>query len=332
MEAYSFRLNFESSLVVGSPTRSMIPSDVLFGAFCHAFRLLRSERCLKDLLDEFVDDSSATPFILSSAYPYWEETLFFPKPILYQSRDRALQGESSSRRSNLGDAKFLDHNLWSKYLEGDWDAIGYMARDARLSTRGDLLSIQEIPDMLYLTSERPRVAVDRHNSVSTLHHVKSLEFAEPNAGAHFLAIFRDQDMLNEFYSALQLLQHEGIGGERSSGYGRFRCEPPEELYFSDFEEPNWFTSLSLFMPSKNEAESSAQGYYALSTRGGWVYSSHVKNYRKKTIRMFTEGSAFPNSGQIGSLVDVTPTILTSHRTFRYGLSFKVPMAVPDHEV
>lgn len=56
----------------------------------------------------------------------------------------------------------------------------------------------------------------------------------------------------------------------------------------------------------------------------------AKNLRRRTVRMFSEGSVFSaesNSGLYGGLVNVKPEDFAEHEVYRYGYAFAVPLEV-----
>ena len=70
--------------------------------------------------------------------------------------------------------------------------------------------------------------------------------------------------------------------------------------------------------------------YQLVERAGWVDSPVVTSgQRKKTCRMFAEGSVFRTQPR-GCLVDVTPEPVEKappHPVYRYGFAFPVGMVM-----
>ena len=76
-------------------------SDTLFGAICWAIRWLYDEETLVKLLAGFADGQA--PFILSSLFPYVENTttnpapkiLFVPRPLLAPNFGGLVKGQSA---------------------------------------------------------------------------------------------------------------------------------------------------------------------------------------------------------------------------------------------
>lgn len=100
----------------------------------------------------------------------------------------------------------------------------------------------------------------------------------------------------------------------------------------NLEPANHFVTLSLYYPKRDEISVLRDGYYELVKRGGWIYSTDAKNLRRRTVRMFSEGSVFKaadmsKSWFYGGLADVKPEGFAEHEVYRYGYAFAVPMGV-----
>ncbi len=59
-------------------TKHHVPSDTLFSALGHCYLLLYGQKELDTLLTSFREKDP--PFLISSAFPYFDQTLFFPVP------------------------------------------------------------------------------------------------------------------------------------------------------------------------------------------------------------------------------------------------------------
>jgi len=170
----------------------------------------------------------------------------------------------------------------------------------------------------------PRVQLDRLSSTSGLFHAKVLHFAK-EAGLWF-AVEGEKEGLRFVEAAMRQLSEEGIGGERSSGMGKFEFEE-DEVDLPDLDgEGEAHLLLSLWWPDKGERKRKpwSEGAYAVVERRGWTFSPTVRvQMRRKTIPMFSEGSVFWGIKPRGSLADVTPQSWpgNAHKVYRYGLAF-----------
>jgi CRISPR-associated protein Csm4 len=154
---------------------------------------------------------------------------------------------------------------------------------------------------------------------------------QSQAGLYFLVEFPDADaeLESQLRIALELLGEEGLGGERSSGAGRFI--PTWEALSDDwqaavnFDQGNRHSLISLFWDKRiTPYWLDAQARYALQERGGWIASPSGRQLRRKMVRMFAEGSVFSQVPR-GQLADVTPAGFTQHPVYRNGIAFSLPI-------
>jgi CRISPR-associated protein Csm4 len=129
-----------------------------------------------------------------------------------------------------------------------------------------------------------------------------------------------------------LLAEEGIGGERSSGAGKFTPEwldlPSQWQEIINFDQPNCYSLISLFWQSPLPSDLTNASYYEIQERGGWIGSPFSgRQLRRKMVRMFTEGSVFDFLPQ-GQLANVTPINFQKiHNIYRSGISLSLPVCI-----
>lgn len=292
-----------------------IRSDTLSAAVLSAWALLEPEQ---------VEARAARPpFLLSSAFPYWREHYFLPRPVATVAMSLP---ESRLRESKpLKKLQWLSSDLW----------LQAAAAGERWLAPTDLVLWQEVlalltpsqtehrPDWLWAEEERPRLAVDRANDgpvEGQLFHFSRIHF-DREGGLYVLAkFFEDGPARAGFEAALRLLGDSGLGADRNSGNGLFEWEvgqPPT------FPEPasGAAIALSLVSPAPEDMQGDwlAGAKYGLVSRGGWIGAGGL---RRRRLRMFAEGSQFvrPLGGQV---VDVTPAVATPYRVYRDGRGFFV---------
>ncbi len=178
----------------------------------------------------------------------------------------------------------------------------------------------------------PKIAVDRVTRATNLFHTGFVQFAweKDKAGLYFLLELspEGEKLADKLQAALELLGEEGIGGERSSGAGRFNVNwlnlPENWKQVVDFKDRKYHSILSLFWDSRITADCLENASYEIQERGGWIAESQL---RRKMVRMFAEGSVFLSPPQ-GMLVDVTPhefEKLKKHKIYRSGISLSLPI-------
>jgi len=330
-------------------TSDYIHSDTLFSAICNAYRLLYGEEELRGVLKLFKDHEP--PFLISSAFAYAGEILTFPLPLSINwdnyADDEVIEGLNAERKEKvdkfgilkrLKRVKFVSEKIFWNMTEeesrvkdyiNDKNIIqGILFDDEELKRLRKRFDVKENKGIkIFGKKEVPRVAIDRKTNSSHIYHFGEVSFAK-DCGLYFLVDSRLKEYEKRVEATIRVLGDEGIGGDRTYGKGLFNAEFDEiEL---NMESKNHFVTLSLFYPQEEELSRLKDRYYELITRGGWIYSTDAKNLRRRTVRMFSEGSVFSaesNSGLYGGLANVKPNDFAEHEVYRYGYAFAVPLEV-----
>jgi CRISPR-associated protein Csm4 len=334
-------------------TSDYIHSDTLFSAICNAYRLLYGNEELETMLKCFMRHEP--PFLFSSAFVYADEILSFPL-LLSIDWDRYIDDEiieelNAERKEKdridsfdllkkLKHVKFVSERIF-RDLTKDERRIKDYVNDTNI-IQGILFTDEEVDKLrkrfdvrenkaikIWREREVPRVAIDRKTNSSHIYHFGEVSFAT-DCGLYFLMDSRLKEYEKRVEATIRVLGDEGIGGDRTYGKGLFKAEFDEiDL---NREPKNHFVTLSLYYPQEEELSRLKDRYYELITRGGWIYSMDAKNLRRRTVRMFSEGSVFStesNSGLYGGLADVKPEDFAEHDVYRYGYAFAVPLEVSE---
>ena len=332
-------------------TSDYIHSDTLFSAICNAYRLLYGNNELKEILEQF--EASDPPFLISSAFFYADEVLTFPLPLsidwgeyvnggiiegLNAGREERKKIDKFDLLKRLKGVKFVSENIFWRITE-DEGGIGDYINDRNI-IQGILFTDDELGRLrkrfdeqgnkdvrIWMKREVPRVVIDRKTGASGIYHFGEVSFVN-NCGFYFLMDLRKKEYERKVKAVIRVLGDEGIGGDRTYGKGLFKSE------FKDVEmnlkPKSHFITLSLYYPKGEEISMLRAGYYELMNRGGWIYSTDAKNLRRRTVRMFSEGSVFKAVKGLelyGALANVKPEGIDLHKVYRYGYAFAVPMEV-----
>lgn len=254
---------------------------------------------------ELLEAAKEGELCLSDAHPYIGDTLYVPKPVgqvdpLALSSDGLTERDPRARKA----AKKLTHLPLSRLSD---------YKDGRLDCAGELERFT-----LGVSSLRTNVNLSRkHGQDAEPYHVGSFSFA-PDAGLYVI-IRGSYDVMPIF----DQLGYSGIGGKRSSGYGRFDCQVTETedvRILSDSgsgEVPLMLLSSAApaFCELDNDLLEGAG--YRLIRKGGFVQSvTHSKTPQKKRdLYVFAAGSVFRHAFE-GDVFDVNATP-GSHAVYRY---------------
>jgi len=318
MKTYLYKLKFLTPIHLSSDPLSLgkaeiiLHSDTLFSAIANSFSMLY------DMEESFF---SSPPFTISSAFPYYRDTIFFPKP----TKLKISPGQFEKSRKKIKKAKFVSERVFNKFINGEEISIS-----EKNFHNTDFISEKPIEETIYVMQERPRSAIPRANGETTIFYSNAVKFGE-NSGLYFFATFESENIKKQFDSALYLLGDSGIGGERSAGYGKFTFKSEEAPEIGK-KDGKYFIALSLYYPNEDEIKSGIlqNARYSILTRQNWIFSGTAQPIRSKSVRMFAEGSIFKNTiNAKGKIADITPEIAKdlphklSHPVMRYGKLFKV---------
>lgn len=294
MKLKRYRLEFTAPLHISSggfgleSADSFIHSDTLYSAISVMAVDLLGEKTAKEM---FLDPASQH-LALSSAFPWREDVFFFPRPLsLFAGWNKKEEAEVDFNK-RWRQTRFISEELLRQALPGGKVFLKKEMFGAYYNN--NCLSHKKLDNFID-NVEIPRVVLDRVSNNANIFHFAQVSFAQ-RAGLFFLARFASDDVERAFESVLRSLGDEGIGGERSSGKGSFK-EPVSEGFSEPvLENPNGFLNLSLYIPAENEIGriDFQKSNYRLLNRRGWI-NRHTA--RRKTRRVFTEGSVLRFSGE-----------------------------------
>lgn len=243
--------------------------------------------------------------------------------------------------------KYLPLEIWRRWYQGEGftseDREELIEKTTKKQTDGNLNKSGMFDyGKTHEINKHPKIAVDRITAATNFFHTGLLQFQWENetSGLYFLLNFpqvdpkSEQELEKELKAALELLGEEGLGGERSSGAGRFTIEwfdKLPQLWEKVIKtQGTHHTLISLFWDSPITQDFLENAAYEIQERGGWIGDV---NLRRKMVRMFTEGSVFSEQPQ-GKLVDVTPPQLINddgtykfHPVYRSGISLTLPIKI-----
>lgn len=276
------------------------------------------------------DDSFFNSFQISSAFPFYQDELFFPKPMAkiqpFKNEEikEELQAKKHKKVTYLGKSYFED-------LINDQKL--YLSK-ADLTPDGKFVSnyaaIKKLATPIFKSEVQQRVTIPADYSEDpTPYYVDRLFFTQ-DAGLWF-AFKGDNEIFEKVSTALKLLGDSGIGTDRSVGNGQFESSV-SEMSLQLPKNAKHQLSLSLWCPQKEEINDSFLKFssYGLIKRGGYIASPAKVEHltlRKKSIYMFTEGSIFPNNKVLkGKISNLKPDIsIVTQDVWRDGLAFMIPI-------
>ncbi len=328
-----YRFHFRSPVHIGErgvgleETHTHVPADTLFSAICSAWRWLYGTESLQnDLLAPFLQGEQP-PLLLSSAFPFAGEVLFFPKP-LRSPRVRRQEEDEKKFKSVL----YWSQSVWERWVGGQ--EVHYEAPQGEeeplfwFSDR-ERASLQPFMDpetdalRLWRQTVVPRVTLDRQTSASQIWFFGIVAFRE-GAGLWCVVRYDEESLRTRVEACLRLLGDSGLGGERGSGFGLFNLQVEDGGTLPEAQDASYMVTLSPCCPTAGQLTALLDEHcaYELLPRRGWVGSPEGGNLRRKSVWMMGEGAVLRKSGDaaIGRLVDVKPDPCP-HPVWRYGYAF-----------
>ena len=270
-------------------------ADTLFSALCQ--EACKQNISLCDKLCEYVFSDQLR---LSDAFPYIGDTLYLPKPMMRIEKEH--NSASSVLKKAYKKLKYIPVEEFEEYLKGEYD----------------VLSKQNIGN---LGSYEAKTAVSiRGNEKTEPYRVGQYFFNEGN-GLYFVVGYEREEAVLLLEKLLNSLSYSGIGGKRSSGYGRFKTEVrkvPESLEKRLAGNAARYMTLSVSLPKEVELEEVMKdAEYVLCKRSGFVASETYakEQMRKKDIFVFKAGACFRKKYD-GDVYDVSSEG-GNHPVYRY---------------
>jgi CRISPR-associated protein Csm4 len=315
----ALKMVFHSGVHLGSregaleETDYFIHSDTLYSAFFHGYRLLYGQESLERMLWLFLED--APPFLISSAFPFWEGILYLPTPKNQITADKKAKK-----------VVYLDRTSWSLLLTGTSLMEVLSNPDTSTIPRTGITSGSGEDKQPWKLVDAPRVGLDRRTNHpgERYFHCGEVHY-EDRSGLYCIVDIRNRDYQRPFEAVWRLLADEGLGGDRTVGKGHFRYPVIEEFSLEVPNDAKGSVAISLYYPSAKERSGFQESAYDLVERRGYIYSPEGQSLRRKTVSMFTEGSVFPSPPERkGALVNVTPSVFNAHHVYRSGIFFGMP--------
>lgn len=247
------------------------------------FSALVLEAIKSNRLEELLGLANAEDFALTDAFPY-SHIPYLPKPIGFPSADKYDQTKDvvtmRQEAKKTKKLEYIEYDRLPNFLEGD-----IIENNNHFVHSAVTKNSPNIDEALF------QVGISMPSQVSALYIIAS-----------------QSEILDDLMTSLQ---YSGLGGKRTSGYGRFTLailDLPADLEKRlTLHLSRTVMTLTTCLPV-NEAleEAMAGAKYFLKKSSGFAFSQDVKdNYRKQDLYKFKAGSTFTKTFK-GQIVDVRP--------------------------
>ena len=276
MEYTVYKLLFPQTVHFGQHTlessEMTFQADRLFSALCME-AIKQGDNVFSQLLMAVQEGR----ILFSDAFPYADDELFLPKPLLHINQNR--QEDDVSKRKLFKKLAYLPLHSFADYLAGT-------------------LQIETMPKQdfgSFATKVSVRLEPDEE---AEPYRIGTFAFRE-NSGLYIIVGYGSKADNLFVENLLESLSFSGIGGRRSAGMGRFELHSgkmPKEGIERLHGEYKYYMSLSVALPLEEEMAAAMEGArYLLAKRSGFVASEQYapEFRRKRDTYAFQAGSCFP---------------------------------------
>jgi CRISPR-associated protein Csm4 len=371
-----YMLTFKGGLHLGThpanPEKTVVfvPSDTLFAAMLDGWRRIGGDPT--QFASPFCSEPPDPPLLITTAFPRAGDIRFYPMPLdltrLFNKKTFEDYGKALKSIRYFSEA-LLAKALRSARLDEDLFPLDEDAEPERgLALQGGTLwlSVEEM-ELLPRSFQRPRgrrsalrylkvfvadqvphVTISRVTSASEIFHTGRVNFNQ-GCGLWFGVEWRKPEARlgdigtlyqQAFEQVLSLLQDEGLGGDRTAGYGSFNYYRIQDFALPDPIPDQPALLLSRYHPRPSElptALTNEQAAYHLTSVGGWLHTIDGAAQRRQRLYLVEEGSLVcPPAYPAGDVTDVKPTYRNPegdlpHPVYRSGLALAVGLLTATKE-
>jgi CRISPR-associated protein Csm4 len=310
-------------------TDEFIHSDTLYSAFMNIGFKIGFGNAVKKALESSVQISSAF-YLLENKNG--QPICFLPRPTL-PLLNPALPYKEIKK------IKFVSKGIFEKSIPyeelnnnkkvvtgNNWIALKeeiYKLLDEGNEEKAKNIKLFDIVNL-------PQVCVHTDKQENKFYQVGNLRVADNQTYFNDLNVcfyfLLNGELSPELKMIINLLPHEGIGGQRSTGCGLFESvEIKERSDFENFDGERKMT-LSLIHPTANDQDAlNESAFYKTLVRGGrilWPHFDQTPEIRLKQVYMLSEGAVF-SQPPTGNIVSISQGLSVDHEYLRYGKAFLI---------
>lgn len=310
-------------------TDEFIHSDVLFSALINNLSTVKS----KEEVDQFIQGFESGAIKISSGFYCIENEktsdiekkylFFLPRPVHLVNSIGIGEYDKVKQVKRI---KFIDAALLDKKIS-DWKTGANFAVDASSITafevKTDELSLyhKDLATHVGIRSKSDDIEIKTGGPFKVSYiNISDLRAYGLQVHFYFLYEITDSSYESDFELAVELLSYNGIGGERSSGYGTIEGVVTLESLPQHFiAKANAEFQLTLSKVAPRQEELALLHYYTHAIRGG----RETTKGTLKSVEMLNEG-AIVERGVQGCLVDIS---IEENRSYlRNGKAFCIGFA------
>ena len=298
-------------------------ADSFFGACCS--ELSHNETSLAS----FVELVATNQIQMSSLFPYYQKRdeweFYLPVPMMtIDTPDIVVTNFEETKHEATKQKKLKKRAFMRASYIKDFSSV--IQNDTAM----------DIPNFV---QQNTTTQVNMRGEQSRPYYVGNYQFAK-GAGLYIIVGFSNDDTKALFDELIISLGLSGIGGKRSSGYGKFELSDDpilldeyglytddKALYNLITADTNTYLCISTCVPqNEEEIQSLKQGQYKVKKRSGFVVTEGADTQVKRNSYFsLVEGSTCPTKLQ-GHMLEIQSNVLP-HKVYRNGLGFWIGVDV-----
>ncbi|OMH40391.1 type III-A CRISPR-associated RAMP protein Csm4 [Desulfurobacterium indicum] len=269
-----------------TPFYTPLQSDTLFGEFCWHYRFLYGKEKLENLINNY----DVEPFIVfSSGFP--EDYLPFPVipfrnlPIV-EKRDI----ETYKVLKKFKKQAFIEKKLLRELIESKVEITAEVLFENFLKE-----SNKKETAPIYRKAKQMHVTIDRRFGSHLEGHLfdKEYLFFNKDSNIEIYCKFNPKRITSkEIEQTFHFMGLNGLGGEKTTGKGKFEIISIKESDLPETTNPNSFISLSIGMAKEDEIEDYYARFFTKFPKHGPEVCPEGINIFKNPVILTKEGSVF----------------------------------------
>ena len=287
MNAYLYKLRFETAVHFGSPDSAMslesseerFCADTLFSALCHTAATMYGPDAASLLCKEVNDGE----FLLSDSMPWKEDTFFLPRPMLDSGARADINPQTRKAIKKLA-----------------WLPVDALDGFASFSQGMGEFTLSDIPGDFGDFAVTEHAAIPRESGGDANPYAVSVFQFYKDCGLYFIALLKTPEQAARLSALLRGLGVTGIGGKTGAGYGKFSLSEILDLNHAPNAQAVWIWKslsrsesprqllLTTSLPRPEELDAALDGAcFQMVRRAGFARpASEETRGRKKRVQYF----------------------------------------------
>jgi CRISPR-associated protein Csm4 len=303
MKMYQIKLVPLSSIFQCFPT-----SDTLFGAICWGIKRIYGETTLCEILNDF---PKKPKFVISSSFPYLEgnksSITFFPKPVFtgvkisdineISGNDKKSKVDIIGRYKKFKTVEYVSGSVFNEILDGFSEKFLFkrFLNEEYVISSGILMEREKLEECFNSSNVIYSIELVQKNSIDRLRmstgeigqtFYQQEYYTSNSFRLHFLI---KTEELNFFMPVFRYLEDKGIGGNRSTGKGRYKIEVIGEIKIGD-DSSSKFVTLSRYIMDMDEAEPISYEIFPIRSKVDSEAEFKGEDVWKSRVMYIKEGS------------------------------------------